>query len=378
MFKSSTFDNLATLQRGFDLPLQDRLPGSFPVISSAGHSGTHAEYMVKGPGVVTGRSGTIGLVHYYEGDYWPLNTTLYVKDFKGNLPKYVALVLENMDLKHHAAGSTVPSLNRNVLQNVPVRIPSNDDQQRIVDLVDSLDAVIGAKESAVDSTMTLWWRLAAEMAAEVADGPFVALTDIADIGGGLTKSRKDQEAAGLVEVPYLRVANVYRGYLNLSDVSTIRTSSQKAMRLTLRPGDVLMNEANANPLELGRGTVWRGEVENCIHQNHVFRVRLTDTGFIPEFLSAWTNTFGQSWFAANGTQVGVASISKTTLSKFPVPLITKSDQIRWSEALDSLFQLQTRTKESADSLRRVRTELLSSLLSGAHRIPETYDELMGA
>lgn len=321
-------------------------------------------------------------VHYASGKFAVANivTACQVRNPEKCSTRFLHVYLQHYKdqlIVPRMQGTANVSLSQRELAQVPVYLPPLEQQLRIADLIDTLDAVIDAKESLAASAMTLWWQAAAQMASGVADDQFVALKEIADIGGGITKSRKDQEATGLVEVPYLRVANVYRGYLDLSDVATIRTTSQKALRLTLLPGDVLMNEANANPLELGRGTVWRGEIENCIHQNHVFRVRLTDPRFTPEFLSVWANTFGQSWFAANGTQVGVASISKSTLSKFPVPLISESDQSRWSELLDSLFQVRIRAIEGADSLRTVRAEVLSTLLSGAHRMPETYDELMG-
>lgn len=82
--------DMITLQRGFDLPAKDRRPGSIPIISSAGIFDYHSEIGAKGPGVVTGRYGTIGQVFFVPGDYWPLNTTLWVKDFHGNDPKFTS------------------------------------------------------------------------------------------------------------------------------------------------------------------------------------------------------------------------------------------------------------------------------------------------
>lgn len=118
------FAEVAVLQRGFDLPVQSRRAGDVPVVASNGLVGTHDVAKVAGPGVVTGRSGTIGKVMFVESGYWPLNTTLYVKDFKGNHPRFVRRLLESMDLEGHAGGSTVPSLNRNVLDDVSVVCPS--------------------------------------------------------------------------------------------------------------------------------------------------------------------------------------------------------------------------------------------------------------
>lgn len=146
---------LAKLQRGHDLPTQDRIEGSIPVVASNGVVGFHNTHKAIGPGVVTGRSGTIGKVIYIDDDYWPLNTTLYVIDFKGNLPKFVALVLETLKLENYAGGSTVPSLDRNVLSQVPVPYPSIKEQERIVGIIQSLDEVVAKSEHAISQAKIL-------------------------------------------------------------------------------------------------------------------------------------------------------------------------------------------------------------------------------
>jgi type I restriction enzyme S subunit len=85
------------LKRGYDLPQQERRPGAVPLVSSSGVTDHHAEAMAKGPGVVTGRYGTLGQVFYIEQDFWPLNTTLYVRDFKGNDPRFISYFLRGLD-----------------------------------------------------------------------------------------------------------------------------------------------------------------------------------------------------------------------------------------------------------------------------------------
>lgn len=123
--------DVCELQRGFDLPARLREPGSVPVLASNGVVGYHSVAKVSGPGVVTGRSGTIGQVQVVDDDYWPLNTTLFVKDFKGNDPGYIALLLGSLRLSTYAGGSAVPSLDRKVLRSVPVAVPSVEAQRMI-------------------------------------------------------------------------------------------------------------------------------------------------------------------------------------------------------------------------------------------------------
>jgi type I restriction enzyme S subunit len=117
-------DDVLVLQRGFDLPKQDRTDGPFPIISATGASASHHEYKVKGPGVVTGRSGSLGTVMYVEGDFWPLNTTLWVKDFAAGSPLYAFHVLQSIDLAGFNSGAAVPTLNRNDVHGLPVVRPT--------------------------------------------------------------------------------------------------------------------------------------------------------------------------------------------------------------------------------------------------------------
>ena len=111
--------DLFTLQRGFDLPSQKRREGLYPILAASGPSGFHESYMVKGPGVTTGRSGVLGRVFFVHGDFWPLNTSLWVKEYKRATPRYAYFFLNLIDLESFNAGSAVPTLNRNHIHGLP-------------------------------------------------------------------------------------------------------------------------------------------------------------------------------------------------------------------------------------------------------------------
>lgn len=135
--------DIAPLQRGFDLPTAKMSPGKYPVVMSNGIGGYHSEYKVKGPGVITGRSGTIGKLHYTDNNYWPHNTTLWVTDFKENFPKFIYYLYDWLDLSRFEAGSGVPTLNRNDVHNTKVAIPIvYDEQKKIATYLDDLDNFI--------------------------------------------------------------------------------------------------------------------------------------------------------------------------------------------------------------------------------------------
>jgi type I restriction enzyme S subunit len=138
-WKTLPLGECLTLQRGFDLSAAERKPGSVPVISSSGITGYHDTAPVKGPGVVTGRYGTIGQVFYVEQDFWPLNTTLWVKDFKGNNPKFVSFLLRTIDFRSCSDKSSVPGVNRNDLHCILVDLPPPGQQRAIADVLSAFD-----------------------------------------------------------------------------------------------------------------------------------------------------------------------------------------------------------------------------------------------
>jgi type I restriction enzyme S subunit len=140
---------VAPLQRGFDLPTTQLVSGDYPVVYSNGILNYHHKAMVKAPGVVTGRSGTIGKVNYIENDYWPHNTTLWVTDFKGNLPKFIYYFYGYLKLERFGTGSGVPTLNRNDVHEFKVAIPPISEQRAIAAALSDLDALISALDELI-------------------------------------------------------------------------------------------------------------------------------------------------------------------------------------------------------------------------------------
>jgi len=139
-----------TLQRGYDLPHSARKAGSIPVVTSSGVSDTHSEARVSGPGVVTGRYGTIGEVFFIRENFWPLNTTLFVKDFHGNDPLFVSYLLRTIDFHSHSGKSGVPGVNRNDLHALTVKVPRSTGEQRaIAEALGDVDALIGGLEQLI-------------------------------------------------------------------------------------------------------------------------------------------------------------------------------------------------------------------------------------
>ncbi|HHJ2714595.1 restriction endonuclease subunit S [Enterobacter roggenkampii] len=138
--------DVAELQRGFDLPSTKRIEGEIPIVSSSGITGFHVEAKAKAPGVVTGRYGSIGDVFYLEQDFWPLNTSLWVKDFHGNDEKFIYFLLSNFDFKKFSDKTGVPGVNRNDLHAVNVLLPPLSEQKKIAKILSTWDKAISVTE----------------------------------------------------------------------------------------------------------------------------------------------------------------------------------------------------------------------------------------
>jgi type I restriction enzyme S subunit len=198
--------------------------------------------------------------------------------------------------------------------------------------------------------------------------PIVTLDEICSITSGITKGRKTPTEP-LREVPYMAVVNVQDGRLNLETVKTIQASSSEIERYQLLPGDLLLTEGG-DPDKLGRGTVWNGEISECIHQNHIFRVRssspLIDIGFLSRLVAS---PFGKAYFLSKAKQTtGIASINLSQLRTFPVALPPLNEQRRIAAKLDATLAAVDACRQRLDGvearLKRFRQAVLAAATSG--------------
>ncbi|MGY1827599.1 hypothetical protein [Blastococcus sp. SYSU DS0541] len=194
---------------------------------------------------------------------------------------------------------------------------------------------------------------------------WTTLGALCDVTGGVTKDAKKQADPSYVEVPYLRVANVQKGRLDLDEVARIRVPPAKAEALRLLPGDVLFNEGGDRD-KLGRGWVWEGQIPDCIHQNHVFRGRVRSGVLDPRLLSWHGNTFGRRWFEAAGKQTtNLASLSMTNLKRLPVPVPPLEDQPLIVAELQRRLSIIDAARHDLAGVRRKAQLMARSLLRTA-------------
>lgn len=205
---------VASLQRGYDLPVQQRVEGQYPVFAANGQLGTHNEAMAKGPGVVTGRSGTIGKVHYVDSDFWPLNTALFVTDFHGNDPKWVFYMLKSFDLERFAQGAGVPTLNRNLVHGELISVPPLEEQKRIAAILDKAENLRRKRQQAIRLADDFLRAVFLDMFGDQFESNQDAWRPIGEITSFIDYRGKTPEksAAG---IPLLTAKNVKRGHLDV-------------------------------------------------------------------------------------------------------------------------------------------------------------------
>lgn len=201
------------------------------------------------------------------------------------------------------------------------------------------------------------------------------LDECAHVQTGVAKGRR-LRGDRVVEVPYLRVANVQDGYLDLSEVKTIQIEERELRRYSLQSGDVLLTEGGDFD-KLGRGYVWQGEVEPCVHQNHIFAVRVDRTRLSPEYLAFLVQSrYGKAYFlkVAHRT-THLASINSTKVKAFPVLLPSMEEQSQIVELLSAVDRKRAVEEERREALDGLFKSLVHNLISGEVRVHELDGEL---
>ena len=208
-------DEISPLQRGFDLPSHSLQVGSVPVVYSNGIINHHNESKCVAPGIVTGRSGTIGRLTYIEsGPYWPHNTSLWVTDFKGNIPLFVYYLLEHIDLSKFSSGSGVPTLNRNDVHAFKTGIPSKEEQHKIAECLSIIDKRISIQNKVIEKYESLIKALTDKVVDEHLKGRMVPFNQMyIQAGEGGTPSTSVEQYYLKGTIPFIKIDDLSTKYL---------------------------------------------------------------------------------------------------------------------------------------------------------------------
>jgi type I restriction enzyme S subunit len=249
------------------------------------------------------------------------------------------------DMARKATGASYPAVSDRIIFESRLPLPPLAEQRRIAEMLDRSETLRAKRRASLAQldllTQAIFLDLFGDSGANPKGWPETkSLGEVADIVSGVTKGRNLQ-GKSTREVPYLAVINVQDRSLNLSVIKTIEATEAEIQQFKLLPNDLLLTEGG-DPDKLGRGTLWNGELPECIHQNHVFRVRLTTTELHPLFLN-WLvgSQRGKRYFLRSAKQtIGIASINMTQLRSFPLLLPPLDLQLEFARRIAAVERLK--------------------------------------
>ena len=271
-------------------------------------------------------------------------------------------------LESSGKGATVKGISVKELADLEVPLPSLQIQRKIASVLSIANSLIHKRKQAIakldELVQSVFFEMFGDLAKNDKKWNFLRLDETASITSGVTKGKKYNNV-NLIKVPYMRVANVQDGYIDLREIKEIEVSMDDYERYRLMNGDVLLTEGG-DPDKLGRGAVWQSEIENCIHQNHIFRVRVNADMLNPYYLAACTSSsYGKRYFLKMAKQTtGIATINMTQLKNFPVPLPPLSMQNEFEKKKKEIEMIKTQMLSQLAKLEQNFQNLLHQAFTG--------------
>lgn len=271
------------------------------------------------------------------------------------------------DMVRKATGASYPAVSDRIIGESLIPLPPLAEQRRIAAILDQAEALRAQRRAAIAQLDSLGQAIFLEMFGDPVTNPhglsMSSVGNVAEVQGGLqvTAARKDLP----LELPYLRVANVYRGYLDLREIKTIRATNNEVRRTLLQRHDLLVVEGHGNPNEIGRSALWTAEISECIHQNHLIRVRFDPANVLPAFGCEYLNSPGgrQHLLRAGKTTTGLNTISVGNVRETPIALPPLHLQHAFAQRMHAIAKLK---RAHRDGLERL-DELFASLQHRAFR-----------
>ena len=295
-----------------------------------------------------------------------------IKNENNLLKEFLYRIVQNPEyqkkLKNIASGCAQPNISAKQLESIEVTIPPLPTQNKIVAILEKAEKLKGWRREADELTDEFLKSTFLEMFGDPVKNPkgweMRNLGEVAEVSSGLTlNSQRRANKENLF--PYLRVANVYRNKLDLNEIKYIHVSDLEFERFLLKKNDVLIVEGHGNIEEIGRAAIWNGEIPNCLHQNHIIKVRLNDNYISHSFLSFFLNFYGNyGYFSSKSrTTSGLNTISTNKVRKAKIPLPPVSMQKKFAEIYKSIEQLREHQTQSHQHI----YDLFNALVQQAFR-----------
>jgi type I restriction enzyme S subunit len=378
--------NRLCLEYGTGLIDGDRQAGDYPVYGSNGLIGTHDTYLVDGPGILVGRKGSVGEVHFTEKAFWPIDTVYYVRRLGQDNWLYLYHLLGYLKLGQLNAATGVPGLNRRDAHFMLGAFPPPDEEDEIAAILKLADDALAAMERKLTAARRLKTALMQQLFTQgipgrhtqfqetkigkiPAEWDVVMLRRLAFVDSGLTLN--PDRAPRKNARQYLTVVNVQRERLDMTEVRFLEMWDSEIPAMQLKEGDILAVEGHANSSEIGRAAIVTQEVEGMTFQNHLFRVRLLEgVTFNRRFLLGWLNSecVRRHWNATANTSSGLNTINRRGLRRLLIPKPKDGEQDEIAGLLEAADANIAACEQELVALRRLKTALLQNLLTGKVRV----------
>ncbi|ELY2117205.1 restriction endonuclease subunit S [Vibrio parahaemolyticus] len=360
---------VAELQRGFDLPAAKRLDGSVPIISSGGLSGYHNEAKVSAPGIVTGRYGSIGDVFFIEEDFWPLNTSLWVKNFHGNDPKYLYYLLTSFDFKKFSDKTGVPGVNRNDLHAVKVGVPPLPEQRKIAKILSTWDKTITTTEKLIETSkqqkkalmqqlLTGKKRLVNPETGKVFEGEWEELkvSQFGKVVTGNTPPKNDDSNYGS-DISWATAEDFKGKYVGNTRVKLTKSGASKA-RIVPKGSVLVTCIASIGKNAIARESITTNQQINAVivndeHCNEFFYYQIE---FNKHKLNAWAGT------------TAVPILNKSSFEKIPLSAPSKNEQQKIASVLTAADKEIELLEVKLTHFKQEKKALMQQLMTGKRRV----------
>jgi type I restriction enzyme S subunit len=377
------FKDFVTLQRGFDLPKTKMCKGPFPVVGSTSIIGYHNEFKVKPPGVVMGRSGSLGTIQYINEPFWPHNTSLWVKDFKGNNPRFVFYRLQGFNFANFNSGAGVPTLNRNHLDGLELEVTPLPIQHRIVNILSAYDDLIENNtrriqilEQMAQSIYREWFvhfRFPGHEKVKLVESPLgkipqgwevLKLSTLVETQYGYTETSSSEP----VGPRYLRGMDINKtSYIQWDTVPFCPISQTDYPRYKLFFGDVVVIRM-ADP---GKAGIVEQDFD-AVFASYLIRLKIYSPKLSPYFLFHFLiSDYYQGYIKGVSTGTTRKSASSAVITDVEILIPPTSIRQRFEDESGALRKLLTALVKINANLRRTRDLLLPRLISGELSVENT-------
>lgn len=362
-WQECTLGDVLTLQRGFDITKAQQSDGPFPVVSSSGVNSYHADYKCEGPGVVIGRKGTLGTAFFLEGAYWPHDTSLWVKDFKGNDPRFCYYLLKSLGLEKYDVGSSNPTLNRNHLHLLDTRAPAPQTQSAIADILTAYDDLIENNTRRIAILEDMARRLFEEWSAGNVGGSRVPFSDLADFINGFAFKPAHLGDIGYPVVKIPELQNGVTGKTPFNDGAIVPPRNH------INTGDLLFSWSGTFAVKF-----WIGGP--ALLNQHLFKVVPNEphlAAFLLIALRAAMPEFLSESVGATMKHIRRGSLSSVTCASPHGP-----GGPELCASLGELYSLVNSLRQTNTNLSTTRDLLLPKLISGEIEVRASEEELEAA